>query len=102
MLHVPNIIEDDTGIFVQLGQLLGQAQVDLDPWLQEASESELPELCRFASGIQRDKAGVLAVLSLAWSNGPVEAQVQKLKLVKRQMFGRAKFDLLRQRVLHRV
>lgn len=74
----------------------------LDPWLQEASESELPELCRFAAGIQRDKAAVLAALSLAWSNGPVEAQVQKLKLVKRQMFGRARFDLLRQRVLHRV
>jgi transposase len=74
----------------------------LDPWLQEASESELPELCRFASGIERDKAAVLAALSYHWSNGPVEAQVQKLKLVKRQMFGRAKFDLLRQRVLHRV
>ena len=74
----------------------------LDPWLQEASESEMPELCRFAAGIQRDKTAVLAALSLAWSNGPVEAQVQKLKLVNRQMFGRAKFDLLRQRVLHRV
>jgi transposase len=62
----------------------------------------VPELHRFAAGIQRDKAAVLAALSLAWSNGPVEAQVQKLKLVKRQMFGRATFDLLRQRVLHRV
>jgi transposase len=73
----------------------------LDPWLQEASESEVPELCRFAGGIERDKAAVLAALSHHWSNGPVEAQVQKLKVVKRQMFGRAKFDLLRQRVLHR-
>jgi transposase len=74
----------------------------LEPWLQEASDSELPELCRFAAGIERDKAAVLAALSHHWSNGPVEAQVQKLKLVKRQMFGRAKFDLLRQRVLHRI
>jgi len=74
----------------------------LDPWLQAVKESELPELCRFAAGIERDQSAVLAALSLAWSNGPVEAQVQKLKVVKRQMFGRAKFDLLRQRVLHRV
>jgi transposase len=74
----------------------------LEPWLQEASDRELPELCRFAAGIERDKAAVLAALSHHWSNGPVEAQVQKLKLVKRQMFGRAKFDLLRQRVLHRI
>ena len=71
-------------------------------WLQAVKESELPELCRFAAGIERDQSAVLAALSLAWSNGPVEAQVQKLKVVKRQMFGRAKFDLLRQRVLHRV
>jgi transposase len=74
----------------------------LDPWLQAAQGSELPELCRFAAGIERDKAAVLAALSHHWSNGPVEAQVQKLKVVKRQMFGRANFDLLRQRVLHRL
>ncbi len=74
----------------------------LDPWLQTAKESELPELCSFAGGIEKDKAAVHAALSHHWSNGPVEAQVQKLKLVKRQMFGRANFDLLRQRVLHRV
>jgi len=52
----------------------------LDPWLQAVKESELPELCRFAAGIERDKSAVLAALSLAWSNGPVEAQVQKLKV----------------------
>lgn len=74
----------------------------LEPWLQQVQASDLPELCRFAGGIERDKAAVQAALSLTWSNGPVEAQVQKLKLVKRQMFGRANFDLLRQRVLHRV
>lgn len=79
-----------------------RVSASLDPWLQDASESEVAELCRFAGGIERDKAAVLAALSHHWSNGPVEAQVQKLKLVKRQMFGRAKFDLLRQRVLHRA
>ncbi|MFL5660254.1 MAG: ISL3 family transposase [Ktedonobacteraceae bacterium] len=76
--------------------------LSLEPWLQQAQESDLPELCRFAGGIERDKAAVQAALSLPWSNGPVEAQVQKLKLVKRQMFGRANFDLLRQRVLYRA
>ena len=76
--------------------------MSLDPWLQQTQESEVPELCRFADGIEQDKEAVQAALSLPWSNGPVEAQVQKLKVVKRQMFGRANFDLLRQRVLHRV
>jgi hypothetical protein len=50
----------------------------------------------------RDKEAVVAGLTLSYSNGPVEAQVQKLKLVKRSMFGRAKLPLLRQRLLHAV
>lgn len=84
-------------------KMLGKrVPASLEPWLQEASDSELPELCQFAGGIKRDESAVLAALSHHWSNGPVEAQVQKLKLVKRQMFGRAKFDLLRQHVLHRI
>ena len=55
---------------------------------------------RFAAGIERDYAAVRAALSLPWSNGQTEGQVTRLKLVKRQMYGRAKFDLLRQKVLH--
>lgn len=55
---------------------------------------------RFAQGLQRDKEEVLAGLTLVYSNGQVEGQITKLKLLKRTMYGRAGFPLLRQRVLH--
>ncbi len=58
------------------------------------------ELHRFANGLREDLSAVRAALSLPWSNDQVEGQVNRLKLIKRQMFGRAKFDLLRQRVLY--
>ncbi len=60
----------------------------------------LPELKSFARGIQQDKAAVLAGLSLPWSQGPLEGHVNRLKLIKRSMYGRAKLPLLRARVLH--
>jgi transposase len=72
----------------------------LDAWLESAQNSHIQELQRFALGILRDKQPVLAGLTQIYSNGPVEAQVHKLKLVKRQMFGRAKLPLLKQRLLH--
>ncbi len=72
----------------------------LDGWLARAEASACPELQRFANGIRGDDAAVRAGLTLEWSQGPVEGQVTRLKLVKRQMYGRAKLDLLRQRVLH--
>jgi transposase len=72
----------------------------LETWLNEAEASQLPEFQSFASGIQQDKAAVLAGLTLPWSQGPVEGHVNRLKLLKRQMYGRAKLPLLRQRVLH--
>ncbi len=58
-------------------------------------------LRRFVSGLTRDRDAVEAALHLPWSNGPVEGQVHRLKLIKRQMYGRASFDLLRLRVLHK-
>jgi transposase len=72
----------------------------LDTWLQEAEESHLPEFASFARGIQQDKAAVEAGLTLPWSNGPLEGHVNRLKLLKRSMYGRAKLPLLRARVLH--
>jgi transposase len=69
---------------------------DLDGWLAEAAGSELKS---FANGLDQDKAAVEAALSLPWSNGQTEGQITRLKLIKRQMYGRAKFDLLRARVL---
>jgi transposase len=72
----------------------------LDDWLRRATSSEIPiEMRRFASGIQTDLAAVQGALRLPWSNGQTEGQVNRLKLIKRLMYGRAKFDLLRQRVL---
>ena len=75
---------------------------DLDDWLQQAERSHISDLQRFANGIRRDYAAVKAAFSCEISNGQVEGQVLRLKLQKRQVYGRAKFDLLRQRVLHHV
>ena len=72
----------------------------LQPWLTTVIENKISELSTFAYSLRRDKNAVLAALSLPWSNGQVEGQVNRLKLIKRQMYGRAKFDLLRLRVLH--
>jgi len=72
----------------------------LDDWLGAVERSEVPALQRFAKGLRADEAAVRAGLTETWSNGPTEGHVNKLKLVKRQMYGRAHFDLLRQRLLH--
>ena len=72
----------------------------LDAGLAKVSDSQIPELRSFAQGINRDKAAVLAGLTLPHSNGIVEGKVNKLKLIKRMGYGRAGFALLRQRVLH--
>jgi transposase len=71
----------------------------LDPWLEAADESNVLELKRFASGLKQDYAAVRAGIELPWSNGQLEGQVNRLKLIKRVMYGRAGFDLLRLRVL---
>lgn len=73
----------------------------LDGWLEAAKQCGVRELRRFALGIRQDYAAVRAALEHAWSNGQTEGQVNRLKQVKRQMYGRAKFDLLRARVLYR-
>jgi transposase len=74
----------------------------LDTWLAQAHQSPSVELRGFASGIKRDYAAVKAGLSLPWSQGQVEGQMTRLKLLKRQMYGRAHFDLLRSRALRRA
>jgi transposase len=71
----------------------------LPAWLESAKTSCLAELRSFAHGIEQDLAAVTAGLSLKWSQGQVEGQVNRLKLVKRLMYGRANFDLLKKRVL---
>jgi transposase len=71
----------------------------LEPWLRTAEGSTVPEIRSFASSIRRDQAAVQAALDYEWSSGRVEGQITKIKLVKRQMFGRGSIDLLKQRVM---
>jgi transposase len=83
--------------------LLRERQAEaLDSWLKRAKESQVTELISFVNGISRDYAAVRAACSLPWSNGIVEGHVNRLKFLKRQMFGRAHLDLLRVKVLHAV
>ncbi len=70
-----------------------------DAWLMRATTSGITEFDRFARSLMDDRAAVEAGLSMEWSNGQTEGQVNKLKLLKRSMYGRATFDLLRQRLL---
>src|SRR5260370_42595684 len=72
---------------------------ELDRWLKEVKGSQLQAFKPFVTSVQQDKDAVLAGLTLPWSTGPVEGHVNRLKLIKRSMYGRAKFDLLRHRVL---
>ena|SRR2546429_629910 len=71
----------------------------LGRWLEEAKASGIKELQSLASGIYRDFDAVRAALATGYSNGQTEGKVNKLKCIKRQMYGRANFDLLRQRML---
>jgi transposase len=71
----------------------------LDGWLEEAEACKAPAVRRFAAGLRKDLDAVRAGLTEEWSNGPVEGFVHKLKLLKRQGYGRAGFGLLRARLL---
>ena len=71
----------------------------LPAWLKRAETSRVGDLARFARKLREDHDAVRAGLTLRWSNGQTEGQITRLKLLKRQAYGRAKVDLLRQRVL---
>lgn len=80
--------------------MLRERQVGrLDGWLERATQCSAGALARFAQGVQREGAALRAALSLPWSTGPVEGHINRLKLLKRQMYGRAKLDLLERRFL---
>ena len=68
----------------------------LDPWIAMAADTKL---AAFAAGVEADKDAVAAAISTPWSSGQVEGKVNRLKAIKRQMYGRAKIDLLRARVM---
>jgi transposase len=71
----------------------------LDAWLTRAMETPLGAFQRFATRLREDYEAVKAGVMLPWSSGPVEGQINRLKMLARQMFGRAKLDLLTQRFL---
>lgn len=76
--------------------LVGREAVEFEPWLADARESAIAS---FARGLRRDIDAVRAALTLPWSTGPVEGKINKLKLIKRSMYGRAGLDLLRARIM---
>ena len=81
-----------------LTHLVRQRQpAQLDPWLKRATTSTQEALQRFAKGLHDDYEAVKAGVTLPWSNGPVEGHINRLKMLKRQMFGRARLDLLSRR-----
>ena len=71
-----------------------KAAAELDPWIEQGRASLVAS---FANGVARDIAAVRAAVVSRWSNGQTEGQITKLKLVKRQMYGRGKLDLLQAR-----
>jgi transposase len=81
------------------GMVRGLEGEDLDGWLEDAEESRSTAMQSFAGGLRKDLDAVRAGLTEKWSNGCVEGFVNKLKLLKRQGYGRAGFELLRARML---
>jgi transposase len=75
---------------------------DLEAWITEVVASGIAALARFAQGLQEDRTAITAGLTLPWSNGPVEGQINRLKLLKRQSYGRAGVGLLRQRMIQAI
>jgi transposase len=72
---------------------------ELGAWVSDAEASEIREVRRFARKSRQDEAAIRAGCTLEWSNGQTEGHITKLKAIKRSMYGRAKFDLLRLRAL---
>ena len=82
-----------------LGLLRERRAHDLKEWIKAAKSSPVSELKGFAKSVQQDYSAIASACSLPWSQGQVEGQINRLKCLKRQMYGRARFDLLRLRVL---
>ena len=93
---VPTLVEAREIVAAFQTMLLKRFIVGLDPWLDRARASLVAS---FANGVLKDKAAVSAAITSPWSNGQTEGQITKLKLVKRQMYGRRNLDLLQARVI---
>jgi transposase len=91
------VVRDLALAFRQL--MKDHAVAALPTWVARAEQCPVAEVRAFAVGVRQDYGAVAAALEYAWSKGPVEGQINRLKTIKRQMYGRANFDLLRARVL---
>jgi transposase len=97
--HAPELDEAVALAEEFTGLIREHAPDRLDPWLKRARDSTIRQLQSFAKRLQDDYAAVQAAVALAWSNGQTEGQVNRLKTLKRQMYGRANLDLLERRFL---
>ena len=93
---VPTLVDARTLIEKFQATVRQKLVAELEPWIATAAASLIAS---FASGILKDKAAVYAAITEPWSNGQTEGQITKLKLVKRQMYGRAKIDLMQARLI---
>lgn len=94
-------VERTRRLMQQFQQMLRERRGDeFNAWLETAMHSGIPEWRAFVRKLRQDHAAVQAGLTLKWNNGPVEGHINRLKFLKRSMYGRANFDLLRFRVLH--
>ncbi|KUM28593.1 transposase [Mesorhizobium loti] len=93
---VPLLVEAGEIIAGFQGMVRRRALAELDAWLERARPSLVAS---FANGVTKDYAAVQAAISSPWSNGQTEGQITKLKLVKRQIYGRGKIDLLQARIV---
>ncbi len=100
--HIHPEIEELMPLVESFLQMLRTLQgQQLEDWMQRVQQSTIREMHNFVAKLRQDRDAVQAGLTLKWSNGVVEGHVNRLKCLKRTMYGRAKFDLLRQRVLYR-
>jgi transposase len=100
-LH-PDLQASSTALESFASLLRERRGAELVHWIEATEACDLPEVQAFATNLRRDLAAVERACTWSWSQGQVEGQVNRLKLLKRQMYGRAKFDLLRARVLYQA
>jgi transposase len=92
----PTLVEAREIIAQFHGMIWRRAAAELSPWVNRACASLVAS---FARGVANDEAAVRAAITSPWSNGQTEGQITRLKLVKRQMYGRGKIDLLQARLI---
>ncbi len=93
---VPSLVEAREIIAEFHTMIRRKAEAGLTPWIDRARASLVTS---FASGVMKDEAAVRAAITSPWSNGQTEGQITRLKLVRRQMYGRGKIDLLQARLI---